>query len=238
MLLRKVAVELIGGSAADVSPTKVSPHPAHTSSVANVLAIRLTALSPSRSLLPDPSFSFPLRTAFPLLTLFPQLYAPAMGSIFPQDDVPRSGERAPRRIWRSRGNRGGTNTIGRRRVRDADPCLVLSAQTLSRDDAFSTTRPCPRRRLRPSLNDIRGVVEGASSMSRPWIVVRRARAPHTFRGATSKSPRPFTGDFEPSFECAANDFARTERIQGDDEDASSGMRRLVEKAFIVSAPPL
>lgn len=65
-----------------MSPKKVSFHFVHDSSVANVLAIRLTALSPSRPLLPDPSLSSPLGTALPSLMLFPQMFAPAVVSIF------------------------------------------------------------------------------------------------------------------------------------------------------------
>ncbi len=75
----------------DVSPTKVSSNFARDSSVANSVAVRLSAfpLEPAKRGLPfklqpsNMSNSFlPLGMALPLLTLFPQTFAPAVGSIF------------------------------------------------------------------------------------------------------------------------------------------------------------
>ncbi|PBK84261.1 hypothetical protein ARMGADRAFT_1088493 [Armillaria gallica] len=131
------------------------------------------------------------------LTVSPQVSGPAIGPIFGprrcivfrgaggrfllKDNVSLPGEQAPRRIWGSRVNRRDEHDRLQMREGGADPHLILSTRTVSRYVPHHSPMPVstPPPTL-ASFNDARIVVEGASFMPRPWIVVRgaRSRCPH------------------------------------------------------------
>ncbi len=81
----------------------------------------------------------------------------------------------------SRVNRRDEHDRLQMREGGADPHLILSARTVSRYVPHHSPMPVstPPPTL-ASFNDARIVVEGASSIPRPWIVVRgaRSRCPH------------------------------------------------------------
>ncbi|SJL08938.1 uncharacterized protein ARMOST_12313 [Armillaria ostoyae] len=144
------------------------------------------------------------------------MFAPAVGSIF----APRR-RIAFRRVG-SLENRG-TNTIGLEPLSHplrADAVLgMIHSPPLAhaRVDAFAHAFK-PQRRSG----------SGGGSEFYAEAMDRRlgGMAPHTFRGRHRSPPpaRPFTGDFEPSFKCAANDVAWMEHIQGEDGWEREGVR--------------